>query len=590
MKFFDRWFESLAVGRQFSSELKAHRGRLLLVVLYSLVLISLDLLRPWPIKWIFDGALVRVEEQFSVEFFLWSGVTAAIIIALLHSALQYVRAMTIADVGHQVTRGLRYRLFAHLSRLSPSFHARHKSGDLLMRLMGDAPLVRTMLVDSSVELLTRSFLIVGTLLVLFFLDPLLTIVLLVTLPVLGLAVRWLSRSLAVAVRKQRRKEGALADFLHEAIAGTRVIQSLGREKHVVQRFARNNRRDARAGLKATRLSARLSALVESSLGVALTGALALGSLRVLSGDLTAGELLVFLSYVRSLLKPIRAASRHATKIAKGTACGHRLLEVLDQGAEVKSKPGAPLAPLEPELLAFRDVSYSYDGKQPALESFTAEFRRGERVAIVGRSGAGKSTAASLAVRLIDADRGTVELDGQALSSLELNSLRDRFALCLQETVLFGESIRENLLLGRPDATDEELLAACDDVGATRFIRQLENGLDTQLGSAGVGLSGGQRKQLALARALLRDASILIVDEPFAGLDKWSVAKLDGCLKNFARKRTVIAIAHDLDDLNSFDRILLIDAGHVVASGTHAELSRDNTLYRDVVRAASRGSA
>ena len=590
MKKLDRWFESLSVGRQFSSELKPHRARLALVVVYSLVLISLDLLRPWPIKWIFDGALLRVEQNYSTEFYLWSGVGLAIAVALAHSGLQYVRAMSLAAVGHQVTRGLRFRLFSHLSRLSPSFHARHKSGDLLMRLMGDAPLVRTMLVDSSVELLTRGFLIAGTLSVLVFLDPLLTLVLLVTLPILGLAVRWLSRSLAVAVRKQRRKEGALADFLHEAIAGTRVIQSLGREKHVVQRFARNNRRDARAGLKATRLSARLSALVESSLGVALTGALALGSLRVISGDLTPGELLVFLSYVRSLLKPIRAASRHATKIAKGTACGHRLLEVLSQGASVRSKPGAPLAPFAPELLAFREVSYSYDGKQPALDGFTAEFRRGERVAVVGSSGAGKSTAAALAVRLFDPDRGVVELDGEDISGLDLESVRDRFALCLQETVLFGESIRENLLLGKPDATDEELRAVCAEVGACRFIDELESGLDTQLGSGGVGLSGGQRKQLALARALLRDASILIVDEPFAGLDKWSVYKLDDCLKDFARDRTVIAIAHDLDDLDSFDRILLIDGGRVVASGTHTELTAESSLYRDVVRAAPRGLA
>jgi len=590
VKHLDRWFESLSVGRQFSSELRPHRARLVLVVVYSLVLISLDLLRPWPIKWIFDGALLRVEQHYSPEFYLWSGVGLAITVALAHAGLQYVRAMSLAAVGHQVTRGLRFRLFSHLSRLSPSFHARHKSGDLLMRLMGDAPLVRTMLVDSSVELLTRSFLIVGTLGVLLFLDPLLTLVLLITLPILGLAVRWLSRSLAVAVRKQRRKEGALADFLHEAIAGTRVIQSLGREQHVVQRFARNNRRDARAGLKATRLSARLSALVESSLGVALTGALALGSLRVLSGDLTPGELLVFLSYVRSLLKPIRAASRHATKIAKGTACGHRLLEVLGQGASVKSKPGAPLAPLAPELLAFRNVSYSYDGEKLALDGFSAEFRRGERVAVVGSSGAGKSTAAALAVRLFDPDRGVVELDGEAITGLDLESVRERFALCLQETVLFGESIRENLLLGKPDATDEELRAVCAEVGASRFIDELESGLDTQLGTAGVGLSGGQRKQLALARALLRDASILVVDEPFAGLDKWSVYKLDDCLKDFARDRTVIAIAHDLDDLDSFDRILLIDDGRVVASGTHTELTAGSSLYRDVVRAAPRGLA
>jgi ABC-type multidrug transport system fused ATPase/permease subunit len=581
----DRWFESFAVGRQFLADLVPHRWRLAFVVVLSFLLSAVELLRPWPIQWVFDGALVRVDERYAPATFLWTGVAAAALLALGHALLHYRRQLALADVGHRVTRGLRHRLFAHLSRLSPSFHARHKSGDLLVRLMGDAPMVRTMLVDSSVELVTRSVLVLGTLAVLFSLDPLLTGVLLATLPVLLVAVRALSRRLAVAVGKQRRKEGALADFLHEAIAGTNVIQSLGREDHVVRRFARSNRRDARAGLKATRLAARLSATVESSLGVALACALGLGGWRVLSGHLTPGELLVFLSYVRGLLKPIRAASRHAGKVAKGTACGRRLLDVLERRIDVTSEASAPPAPALPRRLTFEDVSYSYDGERPALSGFDAEFRLGERVALVGRSGAGKSTAAALAIRLFDPQSGTVSLDGTPVRLFELESLRERFALCLQETTLFGETIRENLLLGRPDATDEELLAACAEVGADRFLEGLDEGLDTRLGTAGVGLSGGQRRLLSLARALLRNAPILIVDEPFVGLDRAGVERVDRCLKRAAERGLVIAIAHDLDDLDSFDRILLVEDGRVVATGTHGELSRGSALYRSVVRAA-----
>lgn len=583
MSVLDRFSESFAVGRRFAPDLVQHRGRLGIVALLSLAFAGVDLLKPWPIQWIFDGALVRVDVSRSPATVVWTGVAAALGLALANAALQYQRTVVVADVGHRVTRGLRYRLFSHLARLSPVFHARHKSGDLLVRLMGDVPMVRTMLVESSVELATRGLLVAGTLVIMLTLDPLLTGALAVSVPLIAGTVRVLSRRLTVAVRKQRTKEGVLADFLHEAIAGTNVIQSLGREGHVVRRFAKSNRRDARAGLKATRIGARLSASVEGCLGVALAGAVGLGSFRVLSGHLTAGELLVFISYVRGMMKPLRSAAKHAEKVAKGTACGRRLLEVLEEDVAVASAPGAPPAPLAPERLTYVGVSYSYDGR-PALRGFDCELRRGERTALVGRSGAGKSTVAALAVRLFDPDEGDVLLDGVPLRELELESLRERFALCGQETVLFGESVRENLLLGRPDADDAELAEVLQEVGADRFVGEL-GGLDAKLGAGGSGLSGGQRKLLSLARALLRRAPVLIVDEPFAGLDRLGVERVDRCLRRAARARIVVAIAHDLDDLDSFDRIVLIDGGRAVAEGRHADLCRDSALYRRVVRGA-----
>jgi len=441
------------------------------------------------------------------------------------------------------------------------------------------------MVDSSLLLITRSVLIVGTLAVMLRVDATLTAALMVLLPVFLLITRLLSGRITIAVRKQRRKEGQLADYLHEVISATPVIQSLGRSDDAVRQFARSNRTSARAGLKAARLSARLAASVESLLGLTTAAALLLGSFRVLSGHLTPGELILFLSYVRSLLKPVRSASRHTEKIARGVACSERILSILDAPIAIVSRGGALAAPSVPGELVFDNVSYRYPDGVQALDGFSAEFRRDELVGLFGESGAGKSTVAMLALRLQDPTQGVVRMDGVDLREFELESLRARVGMCMQDSVLFGESIRENLLLGKPDASDEELYTACQLAATGELIERLPEGLDTQLGTAGVGLSGGERRRLCLARALLRKAPILIVDEPFAGLDRAAVAHVRGTLRDLARGRIVIVIAHDLDQLDAFDRIVFMSGGRVLDSGTHAELALRSSEYRHVVRGA-----
>lgn len=575
--------KSLSVGLRFRTELAAFRWRFLGIGLASFLLAGLEVLRPWPLKWVIDGALIpdgasALEPRRIVLF----GALAALGIVLAHSAVQYVRALELARTGHAVTRAIRYRVFAHLSRLSPRFHARHKSGDLIVRLMGDVPQLSGMLVESSVELATRCLLVVGILSVMFGLDARLTLALCAGLPVLLFVVRWISTHLTVAVHKQRKKEGYLADFLHEAVAGAPAIQALGRTEHVVHRFARSNRRSARAGLKATRMAARLSATTESLLGVAVAATLLVGGLRVLDGALRPGEMVLFLSYVRSLLKPVRSASRHAEKIAKGTACGERILSLLEERPEVVSTPGAPTAPERPRELCFEGVEFAYDAGERALRGFDARFERGQLVALAGPSGAGKSTAVSLAVRLYDPQAGRVTLDGRPLSDWELSSLRERFGVCLQETVLFGESVRENLALGDPEASEEQLWHALGDAGLDERVRALEDGLDTQLGAAGSGLSGGERRRLTLARALLRGAPILVADEPFAGLDHATALRVRASLERVARESLVIVVCHDLEHLEAFERIVLVHEGRVVADGPHAELARQSSAYRELL--------
>ncbi len=602
-KLLERWFQGLTTSRRFLPELREQRGGLVWVALCSLCLVGFDVLRPIPFQLIIDGALnwhpatakaskapLLVRWGYSATQIIWIGAVMALVTALCSALFQYMREIGLAGILHQVTRRIRYRMFSHLTQLSPLFHARHKSGDLLVRLMGDVPMVTTMMVESTVEVGTRVLVALCTVGMMVHYDPLLTLTMLAAIPFLALSMAWTSDQIKTATRKARQKDGDMADYLHEAIAATETIQSLGGAEHVVRSFAKSNRRSARAGLKSAKLSARLSASVETILGLTTAGVIAFGSFRVAQGHLGIGELVAFVSYVRNLLKPVRTFSKHTEKISKGAACAERLVDVLDQEPDVQEAPGAVVAPLAPRELAYEHVSFSYKGGVRALDDFDVRFQRGQLSAMVGSNGAGKSTAAALALRLFDPAEGRVSLDGQALTGLQVASLRSRVGLCLQTTFLFGDTLRENLLIAKPEAGEEELWAALRLAGADELVRDLEDGLDCKLGSSGVGLSGGQKHRISLARTLLRDPSVLIVDEPFAGLDKDAAQKVAGTLEELARERIVIVIAHDILALEVYDRIVFLEAGRVVAEGRHEDLLAREPRYRQVVRSGTRVGA
>ena len=584
----DRWSRSYAVGRRFTVDLVPHRMRLVGVALLSVLVTAVELIKPWPIGLLFDHALIPQEGSFAPDArtLLYWGVGAIVTIALLQALLGYARTVSLANVGHLVVRAMRFRVFAHLTRLSPAFHNKHKSGDLLMRIMGDVPMVEGMLVTASMEVFTRGLLVVGTVSVMLWVDPILTLTAFGIVPPLVWLVRWISEKIRIAVRKQRQKEGTLADYMHEALAATQTIQSLGGGEHVVRQFARSNRRTARAGLKATRLAARLSSSVEAMLGVALAAVVLFGGLRVLDRQMNPGELLVFVSYVRSLLKPVRSTSKNAARIAKGTACGERILSLLDADNPVQDAPDAIDPPRRPSTLVFEDVAYAYDGGAPALDGLNARFERGKLSALVGRSGAGKSTTTLLAQRMMDPERGRVLMDGEDLRAYRVDGVRASVGLCLQQAVFFGDSIRENLLLAAPEATDEELWAALREAGADEFLEGLPEGLDTVLGANGVGLSGGQKSRLSLARSLLRDAPILVVDEPFAGLDQMNARRVAETLAALSRERIVIVIAHDLEGIEAFDHIVFLEEGRNRGEGTHATLAAEIPSYVKTIRAVA----
>jgi ABC-type multidrug transport system fused ATPase/permease subunit len=617
-KLLEKWFHGFRIASRFFVDLDGFRGKLVIVLGLALILAGFEVLRPLTIKWVIDyafkGKSMKLEvgdwRLFKYHFdpvqIVWISGATMVLIAVGGAFLDFLKESLLSMVSSGVARAMRYRIFTHMTRLSPGFHARHKSGDLLVRLMGDASIVTGMLVDTTLEVAQRSLNVIGVVAAMLFIDPWLTLAMGASIPVLLLIVRLFSNGIRVTTRKAREKEGDLADYLHEAIVATETIQSLGGGDLVVRRFARNNRTTARAEVKADRATARLSGLVESTLGFTAAGVLVFAAFRVLHAiqlanaakvpgmpdpdpadfGMTVGAFTQFFSYTRSLLKPLRTTSKNAARFSKGTACGERILSVLDATDMVTSLPGAPPAPALPRELAFVGVGYAYKEGADALSGFTATFKRGELSALVGRSGAGKSTIAALSLRLFDPSSGEVELDGRSLREYDLDSLRSRMGLAQQRTVFFGESIRENMLLASPEATDEQIWAALDQSGAAEFVRSLPELLEARLGSNGVGLSGGQQSRLSLARTLLRGAPILIVDEPFAGLDLAAAKRVADTLLRLAKERILVVIAHDLERLDAYDHIVFLENGRKIAEGRHQELLRDVPLYREVVRTSA----
>ncbi|MFT5732447.1 MAG: ATP-binding cassette subfamily B protein [Planctomycetota bacterium] len=574
------------IASRFFSDMAPFRWALVFGIALQLLGVCLELAQPWAMQQIFDRALIGRADNAAQIVYVGSACLAGAI--LLRIAMNYVATLKIVATGHALTRALRLRVFRHLVELPPTFHTRQKSGDLLMRLMGDAPMVSTMLVESSTNLVTRAIQVVATVALMAWVDLRLTLTLAIFLPIIFLVARFLAGRLRIATRKQRRKEGDMADYMQESLGAAALIQSLGREGDAVRAFAKTNRRNARAGLKTARAAARLSSSVEGLLAAALGITVLLGGLRVLQPEaaFSAGELIVFISYVRGLMKPIRAAAKHQARVAKGTACGERLLRVLDEDRPVRLSSGKKRPPASPQRLAYEQVSYSYPGSGQVLSQVSFAIKAGDYVALFGASGAGKSTVAALALRLMDPDEGLVTLDGIELKEFDLDRLRTCFALSMQSTVLFGASVAENLQLGDPEAEEAAMWSALEAAGAAELVRGLPGGLEYRLGSAGSALSGGQRKRICLARAFLRQSAILIADEPFNGLDVHAAAKVEASLRAHAeRGGMVIVVTHDAASLHSFDRILFIEGGRLMGQGTDRELRSEPGAYQRFVEAA-----
>jgi ATP-binding cassette, subfamily B, bacterial len=580
-----------------AAELATSRRSLTLAALATLGSTLAALLAPWPLKVIFDQVLLDKPLPGSQSFLapvldagsglaLGALAAAMIVLALIRSGCLYTQLYLTTRIGYAVMRAIQRALFAHLQRLSLSFHARARSGELLTRVTSDAAGLRDVIGSYAVPAFGDSVTLFGMFVVMALLDWRLALVPLVTFPILYLGLRRLYRQTKATTSRQRKGEGRMAARIGEVLSAVSLVQAYGRERYEDDRLAAESERTMRESIKAARLEAANSRTVEAVSAVATAAVVVVGSLRVRSGDLTPGDLLVFTGYLSSMYRPVRNLAKASSKLSRATISAERIGALLELEPDVRDDPAAQEPGRLRGAIRFDDVAFGYEEGRRVLDGVSFDVRAGSRVALVGPSGAGKSTIAALLMRLYDPVAGRVKIDGRDLRSYRVGSLRRQIALVPQASIVFGASVRENIAYGRPGATDEEIEAAARAANAHGFVTALPDGYDTVLGERGASLSGGQARRLAIARAIVRDASVLILDEPMTGLDGESETAVRQALDRVMAGRTCITITHDLRACADADEVLVVEGGRIVARGTHRELLAGNLSYRRLAQAAA----
>ena len=573
--------------------LKERRLALSLAAVALLGVVLADVLAPWPLKIIFDHILLAKPLpptlallQPVLDWGTWPALMVATLaiatIALAGGVLAYLQLYTTAKVGHRITWRLRGELFAHLQRLSLAFHRDSRSGELLTKVAGDTNLLRDMFSDWALTLGRHALTLVAMLSVMFLLNWQLALVVAATLPPLLGVIFVLNRRVKASVREQRKHEGLMATRLNEVLSSIALVQAFGRHTYEEDRFSREIEANYESGMRTTRTTGAIvkAIAVISAAGTAIT--VLLGAHEVLVGRLTPGELLVFITYVTSLYKPVRDLGRLSAKFSRASVSAQRVAEILDHEPDIADAPDALELKRPAGEIVFENVSFGYGAGRPVFDGLSVRIAAGERVALVGPSGAGKSTLLNLLLRLYEPTAGRVLIDGIDIRRFTRDSLRREIGIVLQDSILFGVSVRENIAYGRPDAPLDAIEAAARAARAHEFIVDLPEGYDTEIGERGATLSGGQRQRLCLARALVKEPAILVMDEPTASIDAVSARLVNEAVARVHRNRTLIVISHEYSDMASYDRILVLQNGRLVESGAHEALLKARGTYLALV--------
>jgi ATP-binding cassette subfamily B protein len=583
----------IGLTRAFWPQIRERGHLIVLSGLALLCAVGARLLEPWPLKLIFDWIIVPSDPDPIPEnaFLLHTldpvsdvGMLLAILavtfiaIAGIRVLSEYLASVGMALAATRIVTDIRARMFGHLQRLSLRFHHKAKSGDLITRFTYDMERLRDTAVTALLPLVANLLTIVLMFGVMFWFNWQLALIPLIVMPFFYLSsIRTGSRIQSV-VREHRKRDGALAATAAEAIGAIKLVQALDLGALQEKAFARQNKKSLKQGAKAQRLAAALERKIEFILAIATALVLWHGVHLVIAGAITPGTLILFITYLKFVFRPMRQVAKYVTKISRATASGERVLEILETTPEIKDRPGAIKAPRFQGHIQFENVSFGYDENKPILSDISFHVSPGERVALVGSSGSGKSTIISLLLRLYDPQAGKILIDGQDILDLKVDSVRRQIGVVLQESLLFGVSIRDNISYGGLDADQQAVESAARLANAHMFINDLEDGYDTVIGERGATLSGGQLQRIAIARAAIREAPIMILDEPALGLDNVNRREVTAALERNMRGKSVIMVTHDLLESRKFDRIVVVDKGSVVEQGTHDTLMKRRGPY------------
>ena len=557
--------------RSFAAHLKPERPLIAggLAALFAEV--GMRLLEPWPLKFVIDGVIAEAgadgvpSSELSLQTVLILACAALLVVVALRALSAYLMTVCFALVGNRMLTRVRAELYAHLQRLSMAFHDKAGTGDLVQRVTADVGRLKEVAVTAGLPLLGNLATLVGMVAVVAIMDWQLALVMLGVFPLFALIGVRLSRRINTVSRTQRKAEGALATRATEVLSAMQVVQSYSLEERMQREFDSSNTKTLKDGVKAKKLAAGLERKTDVLVGIATAVVLFVGAQRVLAGALTPGELVVFLTYLKAAFKPMRDLAKYTGRIASATASAERIADVMGVQPEIRNYSWARPAGRFTGEVRFENVWLSYVPGRPVLRGVNLHVRAGERVAIVGPSGSGKSTLVLLLSRLTDPDTGQVTIDGQDLRDLTVETVRSQVATVLQDSVLFATTIAENIAHGVPEATQDQVEAAARLAGAHEFILNLPQGYDTVVAERGSTLSGGQRQRIAIARAAIRDASVIVLDEAMAGLDTDTEREVSAAMDRLTEGRTTLVVTHDLAAAARADRVVQIEHGRATPS-------------------------
>jgi ATP-binding cassette, subfamily B, bacterial MsbA len=561
---------------------RPYLGRLILAAISLFVSSSMSLVFPWIVRNLVDSVFVH-HDQHALNLITIS----LFAVFLLQAGFNFTQNYLSGWVGERIIADMRRTLFAHLQSLSQGFYAEHRTGELMSRVTNDVNAVQNVVSGNLLSLLQQVVTLAGSIAIIFYLDWRLSLLMLVVTPLIALTAALFGRRLTRVARRVQEELGNATTVLEETLANVRVVQAFTREPHEVARYGGLVEQVFRLTLGRIRLRASLVTLMTFLTFGAITIVLWFGGREVLAGHLTPGGLISFLFYIFLIAGPLGTLTNLYGQTQEAMGAAGRVFEVLDTAPGIADLPKAQPLPLLRESLVLEDVHFSYIPEREVLRGVSFRVEAGRMTALVGPSGAGKTTIASLIPRFYEPTGGRILIDGSDIRQGTLESLRGQIALVPQEPVLFGISVRENIAYGRLDAAETEIIAAAEAANAHQFILKLPEGYDSLVGERGVKLSGGQRQRIAIARAILRDPRILILDEATSSLDNESERLVQEALEHLMAGRTTLVIAHRLSTILRADLIVVLDEGRIVESGTHRSLLGAEGLYHRLYTQAER---
>ena len=567
--------------RRYMKFVKPYKWMILFTILIGIVKFAIPLFMPLLMMIVIDdiiGSDILTAKEATRQLFYWLGGTM-LLFFLIRPPVEYYRQFYAQYVSNKILYDIRENLYSHLQKLSLSYYSNTRAGEIISRVINDVEQTRNFVMIGLMNVWLDLATIVIAIVIMLTMDIPLTIVTLLAFPFYGYSVMHFFGKLRILTRKRSQALADVQSYLHERVSGVSVIKSFALEEIEQERFDKTNDNFLEKAIDHTRWNAKAFAVVNTITDVAPLLVLAYAGYQVINGSLTVGTMVAFIAFIERVYSPLRRLVNSSTSLTQSFASMDRVFELMEEKYDITDKEDAVTLPPMTGEVEFDNVNFSYEEEgEMVLKGIDFKVSPGETVAFVGMSGGGKSTIVGLIPRFYDVISGAVRIDGYDLRDVKIKSLRDQIGIVMQDSILFSDSVKSNILMGKPDATDEEVFAAAIAANAHHFIKELPEGYDTTVGERGVKLSGGQKQRVAIARVFLKNPPLLILDEATSALDLESEALIQDSLEVLANERTTLIVAHRLSTITHADKIFVVDAGEVKEMGTHDELMKKEGIY------------